>query len=72
MSNHTLSNSPKVEKKVRNTTGHNSVSKSSLPKLSQMIRGGNSPPSINKKKKYKGNILMIEGKSKIIEENRSH
>ena len=70
-SNHTLSNSPTalVQKHTRNTTGANSVSKSSLPKLSQIVRGGvGYSPNNKRKNKYKAaDLLMIEGKSKIIE-----
>lgn len=60
LSNHTLSNSPKLERNTRNTTGNKSISKGSLPKLSQLIRGSNSPNYLNKRKnKYKGDMLMI-------------
>lgn len=42
--------------------------------MSQIIRGSNNSPNYlhKRKNKYKGDILMIEGKSKIIEEARSH
>lgn len=68
-SNHTLSNSPKAIKHDRHTTGTTgSVSKSSLPKLSQIVRGvGHSPShpyqngSSKRKNKYNkaGDMLMI-------------
>lgn len=71
LSNHSLSNSPSIEKKNRHTTGNKSISKGSLPKLSQILKG-NSPHLLDKRKnKYKADMLMVQGKSKIIEEARS-
>lgn len=66
-SNYTMGNSPSRPREKRNTTGNKSVSKGSLPKLSQILKAGN-PSLLEKKRKYKaGDALMIQGKSKIIE-----
>ena len=61
-----MGNSPHRGREKRNTTGNKSISKGSLPKLSQILKGG-TPSLLEKKKKYKGgDALMIQGKSKII------
>ena len=71
-SNYTMGNSPGRPREKRNTTGNKSISKGSLPKLSQILKSGNQG-LLDKKRKYKGgDALMIQGKSKIIEEARSH
>lgn len=71
-SNYTVNNSPDVPRK-RNKTGNNSLGKGSLPKINQLLKLVQNPMLENKKRnRSKGEGLMVEGKSKIIEEARNH
>jgi hypothetical protein len=71
-SNYTMASSPSRPREKRATAGNRSISKGSLPKLSQILKVGN-PSLLDKRRKNKGGDgLMIQGKSKIIEEARSH
>lgn len=62
-----VKNSPSLSHKQRN------FSKGSLPKLNQVLQPGINyiKGDRNKKKKVANDLLMIEGRSKIIEEGRS-
>lgn len=71
-SSYTMGNSPVHHRPKRNTTNNRS-SKSSLPKLSQVLRSNHTPQLVEKKrnKNRGGDGLMIQGKSKIIQDARS-
>lgn len=68
-SNHTMGNSPAHNRPKKYTAVNRSNSKGSLPKLSQILRGGNHTPQMidKKRSKNRGDGLMVQGKSKIIE-----
>jgi NIMA (never in mitosis gene a)-related kinase len=63
-----MKNSPSLQSKDKN------LSKDSLPRLNQALLPGLNyiKGDRNRKKKVNGDILMIEGRSKIIEEARIH
>jgi hypothetical protein len=63
-----LKNSPSMHQKERN------LSKGSLPRLNQILQPGLNyvKGDRNRKKKINGEMLMIEGRSKIIEEARNN
>ena len=75
-SNYTLGNSPsnvrEPQKRTKSIKRNNS--KSSLPQIRQIIRSSHSPQLLQKKKGRNkgGDGLMIQGKSKIIEEAKGH
>ena len=72
-SHHTIGNTPNKLTNEKRKPVHSS-NKGILPKLSQIIKGNPRSPSImeRKHKRNIGNSLMIEGKSKMIEEARSY
>lgn len=71
-----MGNSPSNvrEPQKRNRSINRNNSKSSLPQIRQIIRSSHSPQLLEKKRGRNrgGDGLMIQGKSKIIEESKGH